>query len=140
MTLTDNWHEWREEWMYIAEHSGLDEYVFATTPTKMMDSWLEKAPDTPLMRSLTERVLSLKTHDLTGAMVIADAVRHCLSPLRQRPHLVYTYYGVQDGVLSVKTRGLTGAMVIADVVRRCLSPLRQRPRLAYTYYGVQDST
>lgn len=96
MTINNNWNDWRRNCLYIAKDNNLEEYMFISARTQPSESWSEETPQTPLVLALKNRAMGLKRRGVTRDMVFVDVVLRCLSPLRQRAQLAYSYRGVND--------------------------------------------
>jgi hypothetical protein len=88
--------QWKDRWVYIEDHAGHEETSVPSEPAVSTDTWQTLPRHTPHLAALHERVAELRQHGLTGAMVLADAIKRRLSPLRNRARLAYLYVGEDD--------------------------------------------
>lgn len=88
--------QWKDKWVYIEDHAGHEETSVPSEPAVSADTWQTLPRHTPHLAALHERVAELRQHGLTGAMVLADAIKRRLSPLRNRARLAYLYVGEDD--------------------------------------------
>jgi hypothetical protein len=94
VSLRSNFKDWRHQWLYFGDDSGL-EYSFPAALQRDLGTWKEEALYSAAVRNLKARILTLKQRGLTRAMMLTDAVWRCISPLR-RALLACMYLGAHD--------------------------------------------
>jgi hypothetical protein len=95
VSLRSNFKDWRHQWLYFGDESGL-KYSLPAAPPRDLGTWKEEALYSAVVRNLKARILTLKQRGLTRAVVLTDTVWLCISPMRRPARLACMYLGVHD--------------------------------------------